>query len=152
MVIAVFRASGIQFLYIAVPAVAVLALIYYLYQHEFFLIAVLSALGILAVHLVPRADLSALIAYGYAVALAVILAAALLFSRKLQTSGGILKLGGKELRLFPKNANYAMLYVTCIVVAAVLVAALLLGSLPVLYGVMVAWLLIMAVYYTVRLM
>ena len=32
------------------------------------------------------------------------------------------------------------------------VAALLLGSLPVLYGVMVAWLLIMAVYYTVRLM
>ena len=76
----------------------------------------------------------------------------LLFSRKLQTSGGILKLGGKELRLFPKNANYAMLYVTCIVVAAVLVAALLLGSLPVLYGVMVAWLLIMAVYYTVRLM
>ena len=77
VVIAVFRASGIQFLYIAVPAVAVLALIYYLYQHEFFLIAVLSALGILAVHLVPRADLSALIAYGYAVALAVILAAAL---------------------------------------------------------------------------
>ena len=152
VVIAVFRASGIQFLYIAVPAVAVLALIYYLYQHEFFLIAVLSALGILAVHLVPRADLSALIAYGYAVALAVILAAALLFSRKLQTSGGILKLGGTELRLFPKNANYAMLYVTCIVVAAVLVAALLLGSLPVLYGVMVAWLLIMAVYYTVRLM
>ena len=64
VVIAVFRASGIQFLYIAVPAVAVLALIYYLYQHEFFLIAVLSALGILAVHLVPRADLSALIAYG----------------------------------------------------------------------------------------
>ena len=152
VVIAVFRASGIQFLYIAVPAVAVLALIYYLYQHEFFLIAVLSALGILAVHLVPRAGLSALIAYGYAVALAVILAAALLFSRKLQTSGGILNLGGKELRLFPKNANYAMLYVTCIVVAAVLVAALLLGSLPVLYGVMVAWLLIMAVYYTVRLM
>ena len=45
-----------------------------------------------------------------------------------------------------------MLYVTCIVVAAVLVAAFLLGSLPVLYGVMVAWLLIMAVYYTVRLM
>ena len=31
-------------------------------------------------------------------------------------------------------------------------AALLLGGLAVLYGVLVAWLLILAVYYTVRLM
>ena len=45
-----------------------------------------------------------------------------------------------------------MLYVTCILVAAVVIAALVLGVLAVLYGVLVAWLLILAVYYTVRLM
>ena len=39
-----------------------------------------------------------------------------------------------------------------LVVAAVVIAALLLGGLAVLYGVLVAWLLILAVYYTVRLM
>ena len=47
-----FAGTGIRFLYIAVPAVAVLALIYYLYQREFFCAAVLSALRLLAVGLV----------------------------------------------------------------------------------------------------
>ena len=46
VVIRVFDESGIRLLYVAVPAVAVLALIYYLYQREFFFAAVLSALGI----------------------------------------------------------------------------------------------------------
>ena len=45
-----------------------------------------------------------------------------------------------------------MLYVTCAVVAAVLIATAVLGELALLYGVVVAWLLVMAVYYTVRLM
>ena len=54
--------------------------------------------------------------------------------------------------MLPKSANSALLYVTCGVVAAVVIAALLLGGLAVLYGVLVAWLLILAVYYTVRLM
>ena len=41
---------------------------------------------------------------------------------------------------------------TCAVVAVVVIAALVLGALTLLYGVLVAWLLILAVYYTVRLM
>ncbi len=49
VVIRVFDESGIRLLYVAVPAVAVLALIYYLYQREFFFAAVLSALGLLGV-------------------------------------------------------------------------------------------------------
>lgn len=53
VVIRVFDESGIRLLYVAVPAVAVLALIYYLYQREFFFAAVLSALGLLGVKVVP---------------------------------------------------------------------------------------------------
>ena len=147
-----FAAAGIRFLYMAVPAVAVLALIYYLYQREFFFSAVLSALGLLGIKLLPRIKGASVIGYGYAVALAVILVAALVVFRMLQKNEGKLSVKGKLTQVLPKSANYALLYVTCGVVAAVAIAAVVLGGLTVLYGVLVAWLLILAVYYTVRLM
>ena len=152
VVIRVFDNSGVKFLYLAVPAVAVLALIYYLYQREFFFSAVLSALGLLGIKLLPRIKGASVIGYGYAVALAVILVAALVVFRMLQKNEGKLSVKGKLTQVLPKSANYALLYVTCGVVAAVAIAAVVLGGLTVLYGVLVAWLLILAVYYTVRLM
>lgn len=152
LVVALFGDSGIQLLYTAMPGVAVLALIYYLYQREFFVSALLSAMGLLGVHLIPRTGISAAVAYGYAVLVAVVLVAALVLGRKLQTSKGVLDIQGRQVEVFPKNANYTMLYVTCGVVAVVLAAAFVVGSVALLYGVLVAWLLIMAVYYTVRLM
>ena len=145
--IRVFDESGIRLLYVAVPAVAVLALIYYLYQREFFFAAVLSALGLLGVKVVPyRVSFSA-IAYTYAIVLGAVVVFCIM-----QTSGGKLKLGEKWVEILPKSANYVLLYVTCAVVAVVVIAALVLGALTLLYGVLVAWLLILAVYYTVRLM
>jgi len=47
-----------------------------------------------------------------------------------------------------------MVYLTCGIVAAVLAAALILGTAAAYYliFVMVAWLFVMAVYYTVKLM
>ena len=147
-----FAGTGIRFLYIAVPAVAVLALIYYLYQREFFCAAVLSALGLLAVRVVPQYAGHPVLAIGYAVVLAVLVLAALVLFFRLQKGQGRMAVKGASVQILPKNANYALLYATCAVVAAVLAAALALGSLTLLYGVLVAWLLILAVYYTVRLM
>jgi len=92
------------------------------------------------------------IAYGYAVVLGVALVGAAVVFRVMQAAEGKLRLKGNWVEVLPKSANYALLYVTCGVVAAVVIAALLLGGLAVLYGVLVAWLLILAVYYTVRLM
>ena len=63
----------------------------------------------------------------------------------LQCHKGTMKFMGKTVNVLPENANYAMLYVTCALVAVVVIAALVLGGLAVLYGVL-------AVYYTVRLM
>ena len=148
----VFAGSGIRFLYMAVPALAVLVLIYYLYQREFFCAAVLSALGLLAVRVVPQHAGHPALSYGYAIVLAVALVGAAVVFTVMRASGGKLKLKGDWVQVLPKNANYALLYATCAVAAAVLAAALFLGALTLLYGVLVAWLLILAVYYTVRLM
>ena len=92
------------------------------------------------------------IAYTYAIVLGVILVGTVVVFCIMQTSGGKLKLGEKWVEILPKSANYVLLYVTCAVVAVVVIAALVLGALTLLYGVLVAWLLILAVYYTVRLM
>ena len=152
VVLRLFSESGMHLLYVAVPAVAVLALIYYLYQREFFFAAVLGALGLLAVKVMPYRAGFPKIVYSYAIVLGVFLVGAVVVFRVMQTAGGRLKLGANWVEILPKSANYALLYATCAVVAAVAIAALLLGSLTLLYGVLVAWLLILAVYYTVRLM
>lgn len=152
VVIHYFYDKGISFLYIAVPAAAVLALIYYLYQREFFFSAVLGALGLLGVKVAAEAAGNRLVGYGYLAGLAVIVVAALVWFRLLQTRKGMWKFRNGSKEILTKSANYAMLYVTCLLVAAVVIAAVLLGALALLYGVLVAWLLILAVYYTVRLM
>ena len=152
VVIRVFDNSGLHFLYAAVPVIAVLALIYYLYPREFFCSAFLGTLGILGVKMIPYKASSAVIGYGYLLVLAVVVVAALVFFRMLQKKQGMLELRGKNVEFFAKNTNYAMLYVTCGVVAAVALVTVLLGSMALLYGLLVAWLLILAVYYTVRIM
>ena len=52
--------------------------------------------------------------------------------RVMQAAEGKLRLKGNWVEVLPKSANYALLYVTCGVVAAVVIAALLLGGLAVL--------------------
>ena len=148
----VFKGSGVQLLYVAVPVVAVLALIFYLYQKEFFTVATLSALGILGVWMSQRAAGHPILVYGYMVVLAVILVAVAVMSRILQGKHGVLALAGKPRRILPKNANYIMFYVTCAIIALVVIASIFLGAHAALYGVLVAWLLVSAVYYTVKLM
>ena len=147
-----FYDRGISLLTVAVPTVAVLALIFYLYQREFFFSACLSALGLLGVRMAASAAGNPVIAYGYLALLAVVLLVAVVAFRSMQTHGGALVLKGKKQEILAKSANYVMLYVTCALVAAVVVAAVVLEGLMVLYGVLAAWLLIQAVYYTVRLM
>lgn len=54
--------------------------------------------------------------------------------------------------MLPKGANYTLLYITYSVVAVVVITALLLGGPAMLYGMLVAWLLTLAIYYIVCLM
>ena len=144
--------TGISALYVGVPCLAVLALVYYLYQHEFFLVTLLGAMSGLGLWLLDRREGHEIVVYAYLALEVLILAAVVFFTRKLQASGGLLSVKGKLVRVFSKNSNYAMLYASCAVALLVQAAALALGAMMVLYGVVIVWLLAMAVYYTVRLM
>lgn len=150
-----FYGAGVQFLCGIVPAAAVLALVYYLYQHEFFAVTVLSALGLVGLWLFRRAGSAHQpLLYGYIVVLAVILVAAVLLCRSMSNHGGALTLGGKKLQVFSHNASYGMIYLTCAIVAVAVAAALALGTGAAYYLIfaLVGWLFVMAVYYTVKLM
>ncbi|MCC8121944.1 MAG: hypothetical protein LIO58_00140 [Oscillospiraceae bacterium] len=145
-------ASGVRFLYIGVPIVGVLALLYYLYQKEFFCIAVMCVLGLCGIYLFQHRGTHLVLPYVYLIVFAVVLIVAAVLTRMISSGGGKLKFGGKRVLIFPKNADYTTLYVTCIVAIAVVVGSIFLSSGAILYGIAVAWLLVMAVYYTVRLM
>ena len=140
--------TGIRVLYVAVPVVTVLAMIYYLYQHEFFAISTLCAAGLAGLWLIQNREGHEALVYTCLVLLAILLVACAVLAWTLQTHQGT----WKKRQLLPANANYVMLYITCGLVAAVLAGAVALGALMVLYAVLVAWLLVMAVYYTVKLM
>lgn len=150
-----FYGAGVQFLCGIVPVAAVLALVYYLYQHEFFLVTILSALGLLGLWLFRRAGgAHDTLVYAYLAALAVILVAAALGCRALAAQGGAMKLWGEKRQIFPHSASYGMIYLTCAVVAVAVAAGFLLGAAAAYYLIfaLVGWLFIMAVYYTVKLM
>lgn len=154
LVAVVWQAVGVQFLYVVVPVVAVLALIFYLYQREFFLVGLLGGLGLFAlwsyrklITSQPRA------VYGIFIGTAVLtLGGAALFFL-LQRGKGCLP-GKKGRRLLPAKTSYILLYCACLVNVAAMTAALIwgLGVAYILLFVMVAWLFGVAIYYTVRLM
>lgn len=146
-----WRTVGVQFLYMSVPATAVLALIYYLYQREFFLVAIQGVIALFALWSYRKLVMvQTRMAYGIVAACAVAALAVAGLSFFLQRSGG--KLAGRQ--LVSKKTNYAMLYVAGGVTLCALLVALLLGSAAAYWGLflVVAWLFGAAVYYTVRLM
>ena len=150
-----FSDTGIQFLCRAVLGVTELALIFYLYQKEFFTATLAIAGGILGLWVVRKAEGGhALLVYGYLAALAVLLVLVVLLCRAMQKSGGVWKYKGKELRIFSKNAGFGLVYLTCGLVAAAVIAAVVGGPALAYYLMfaLVAWVFVMAVYYTVKLM
>ena len=147
----------IHYLTIFVPAVAVLALIYYLFQRDFFSISVISACGILCLQLYRKSFLlhRLRITCGFVLAFLLLAAAVvvliLLQKGKLTLPSTLDKLVHT---LVPKEANFPLLYVTCALVAALLALTLIFGGTIAYYllFVLAGWLFIMAVYYVVKLM
>lgn len=147
-------AGGIQLLTYGIIGVGVLALIYYLYQRDFTVVALVSGLGMMGIWLIFRVGRGTRL-YAAVAVLLVLLTAIAIFARYLQRNGGILSVKGKRVELLPKTAVYSLIYISCGLMALTLVAALVLGvllSVMTYYAVPVAWGLIMAVYYTVKLM
>ena len=150
-----FFGSGVRLLCGLVPAVAVLALVYYLYQKEFFASTLLSALGILGLWLIRRADGRypcpglRLCGRGGGASAGGPGGGADHAEERRRT-----ETGGQKAADLSRSASYVPLYVTCALVA-VCIAGGLIGGISAAYYLMfvlVAWLFAMAVYYTVKQM
>ena len=137
---------------ILLPAVgAVLIVVFFLYQRIFFLNAMLTAGGLLALWLHRQHFMGhpTVIRLLFAAEFA-LLAAGLVLSLLLRRGGG--KLGG--LRVMPPDTAYLMTWITCGVTALAWVLTLVLGTAAGFYLLfaLVAWVFIQAVFYTVQLM
>lgn len=145
----VFQESGVRMLFWLVPAWAALALVYYLYQREFFLSALVSGVGVLGLWFVRHAGASSVYTIG-AVAVILVLAVMMLW---MKGHGGRLFPGAAG-QLLPAEAGYPLMLLSCVIsLAAIAIAAFVGGALSyyLLYA-MVAWLFALLVYYTVKMM
>lgn len=153
--IVLFYRAAVQLLYIMVPAGAVLALVYYLYQREFFFSTCGIAVGMLGLWLVRKnIGTHDLIVTLYMVLAAVVLFAMIVLTIKLKQNGGAISIKERQYEVMPKQSNFLLIILSCVVSVVTLVAALLLGGTVAFYllFVLVAWLFVLLVYYTVKMM
>ena len=150
VVILHFQDAGVRMLFWLVPAWAALALVYYLYQREFFLAALVSGAGVLGLWFVRHAGAASL--YTIVAVAAIVLLAAAMFWMKSHQGRLIVKEGIK--RVLPSDAGYGLMFASCVVSLAAIAAAIALGGAVSYYLLfaMVAWLFALLVYYTVKMM
>lgn len=136
-----------------VPGLGVLMLVFYLYQKEFFGCALVGGLGLLGMWIF-RATGGGSHYYLYLVLALVITAAGLALALKLKKADGEITMKGKRVALLQPGAAYLAYYITAAVTVVLLVAPLALGAAVAYYSiwVMAAWLFILAVYFTSKLM
>lgn len=144
-----FWKAGVSMLFWLVIAWAVLALVFYIYQREFFLGASACGMSVLALWFVRYGASGRLEAILLLAAIAVVTAAALW----LKKSDGVVPLK-PPVQFLPKKTSYSVLLTTCGASLAVVIAAMLVGGSAAYYLIfaMVAWLFALFVYYTVKLM
>jgi len=150
----VYNDSGVRMLFLLVPAWAALALVYYLYQREFFISGVFTGMGVVALWLI-RHGLISMVTMGLFLALMVIvIVGGLIWLSKLRKNNGKMKLGGKSVEILPQDANYSIMFAVALVNVAAAVLGLALGSTVAYYlvYVLVAGLFGLLVYYTVKMM
>ncbi len=153
---ALWFTKGVKFVAVLVVFIAVLAFIYVIYQRAFFCSSVVIACGIGALTIYRRSAMWGQVstrAWIVCIIAFVLLAAAALLLWRLKKAGGLWKIGEKERQLLPKKTDYRFLFLTLLIVALALVAAILLGSMAAYFAIFVlgVYFFVLAVYYTVKL-
>lgn len=145
-----FRENGMQMLLLLVPSLAGIALVFYLYQREFFLSALAAGLSVMGLWFVRACT-----GFSFEVALsllgiALVLAVTLLVRR----GNGQVSVAGIQIQVLPKGASCTLALCTCLAALAALGAAAVLGATAAYYLIilMLAWLFGLLVYYTVKMM
>ncbi len=153
--IALLYAAAVELLCVVVPALGVLALVYYLYQKEFFLSCLCSGVGLLGLWVVRRGSSRMELGIKLAVVAGMVaLVVALVLVLSLKKKGGALCAKSECGGWFNKQTNYLPIILSCVFGLLALAACLAFGgtaSFYLLFG-LLAWLLVLLVYYTVKLM
>ena len=136
-----------------IPALGVLMLVFYLYEKEFFGCAIAGGLGILGMWIF-RSVAHVSKYYGYMVASLVVIVVGIVLAVVLKKKDGVISVKGKDLPLLQPGAAYLTYFLTAVVSVLILLAPLVLGAAAAYYAiwVMAAWLFILAVYFTSKLM
>lgn len=148
-VILKFKDTGMSMLFWLVIAWAVLAVVYYIYQKEFFVSAASVGLSILGMWFVRYSN-------GFSYEVAIILAAVVIamgVTVWIKKNDGAIALGTPA-PFFSEDCSYSVVLVSCVAALAVLIASMVLGASIAYYLIfaMMAWIFGLFVYYTVKLM
>ena len=166
-----FAGPGVSMLFWLVIAWAVLALVFYIYQREFFLAASACGMSVLALWFVRYGASGRLEALLLLAAIAVVTGVSfwlkkniagltpeeaskrLLDHTRLKKTGGVVPIQ-PPVQFLPKKTSYGVLLATCGASLAAVIGAMAVGGSTAYYliYVMVAWLFALFVYYTVKLM
>lgn len=149
-----FNAAGIRMLLLLVPAWAALALVYYLYQREFFCSAFFTAMGMAAMWLIRHKGENLVTVYVYLAVLAVVLVLGAVVLIRARGNNGELTVGGRTVSLLTGAAGFVPVAATIAINVAAVVLGFLLGGTVAYYLIyaLVAWLFGLLVYYTVKMM
>ncbi len=151
--IRLFPTESFGVLYAALPSLAFVYLIFKIYQKDFFAQTMFIGLGGITLFILSRLnDVSPLPMLSYVVSGAAVLALVicLIMLTTLPKKEGKI---GKTV-LFSKKANYKLMYTTIAIMIACIIVAMVLGSV-VAFWLMIgafAYLFVLAVYYTIKLM
>lgn len=150
-------ASQMTTLYIILPCLALLYLVYHIFQREFLITAMFISCSALGLWFFSRflQDYGRRLplAAGYAIFIGLIALYAL-FVLLLKRGDGALGSGARKLRLLPQGSRYRFAFAAAGLALAIVLATLFLGWAVAWYGIyaVFAYLFVTAVYYTVKMM
>lgn len=148
-----FQEPGVQMLLMLIPAWGGLALVYYLYQREFFFSALASGLSVVALWMI-RSGPGRLTTLVFVGGVAVLLALGTVLLGAARKHGGEVKVLGHTVQLMSKDAQYLPIALSALISIAAIAAAFLLGGMVsyyLIYG-LIAWIFALLVYHTVKMM
>ena len=150
----IYKDSGLRMLFLLVPALAALALVYYLYQRDFFLCGAYSGLGVVTLWMIRYRTNSPVTMYLFLAIMAVVLVVGAVLLGKVRKNEGFVTVNSEKVAFLTADANYTLVYATALVNVAAVALGLLLGGVVAYYLVyaLVACLFGLLVYYTVKMM
>lgn len=147
----IFSPEMLTLLYIFIPALVVLYIVYYSYQREFFMTALVSILGGVSIWLLMSDLVNTGDKFIFAV-VEILLVLLAVFTIVANVRGGKFSLFGREIAFFKADAKYALAYIAHALSILLLAAAFFFPALAIYFiFALVAYILITGIYFTVKL-